>query len=440
VTHRLCVLPFTHLNLRANGRAQVCCAWEGGLWQDDVPFSVYTHSLPAIWSSAPMLAVRRDMIAGKEIPGCDYCHRIERQGGTSKRMLENQEWVTKTGGDESLSLDAFVRRSIETDHRLEGPASYHLEVGNLCNLKCRMCNGLSSSRIAHDSVHSKWAAGWAEPLDAPETGRFTAPGHWFQQREFLLNELLKEPGRLKSLYLVGGEPLLVREVATILETLVKAGVARNVTLCFNTNGTIAKPRWLDLAGEFRQLQLWFSIDGYGRLFEYIRYPAKWGKLVENIESLRRLPNAVCSVSIAAQAYNILQITELFRFLDSIDLPFGAASVVYPHYLRSLVLPPLVRREAAARLRAYAQEAPSEQKRATANALASELDAAGETFDERELREWMVFTNDLDAARNQRLAETDPELERLVAASGFEWTRETRHAAPTRIRTGRSSKP
>jgi MoaA/NifB/PqqE/SkfB family radical SAM enzyme len=425
VASKLCVQPLTHLYIRSSGRIQVCCAFSGDLaGEDGEPLSVYSTPLPQIWNSPAMIDVRRDMIDGKEIPGCEYCYRVERLGGRSKRIAENEEWQAKIGGDPRLALPALMRESIATQHRLAGPASYHLDIGNLCNLKCRMCNGASSSRIQRDPVHRRWADRWSEPLQPAARSRFSGPGHWFQQKEFVIGELLRNPGQIKNLYILGGEPFIIKEVGDVLERLVEAGAARDVTLCFNTNGTTAKPRWLPLTREFRQLNLWFSVDGYGKWYEYIRYPARWSTLIETIETLRALPNASCAVSIAAQAYNVLHLVELFRYLDSIAMPFGAASIGHPRYLRSVVLPPAARRRAAERLRSYAEESAVATHRDIARTLASELEQAGDVFDPDLMHEFMCFTNALDQSRGQNLLALDPELPQLLAHPGFAWNSAT----------------
>ncbi len=430
MSDKVCVLPFTHLHIRSNGRPQVCCAFEGGLWKKDGHhWSVYGDPLDAIWNSDEMVTIRRDMVEGKEVAGCEYCNRIERLGGRSKRMAENVEWAAKTGGDELLSVDSLVRRSVASGYRMEGPASYQLDIGNLCNLKCRMCNGLSSSRIQRDPIQQKWASQWTEEVEPVPHNRFAGSAHWFQQKEFVVGELLRNPEQVKNLYILGGEPFLIREVGDVIQILVDAGAARNITLCFNTNGTIARPRWLGLAKEFKQLNLWISVDGEGKHYEYIRHPARWSKLVENLAEYRKIPNACCSISITVQAYNVLHLPKLFRYLDAHGLPFGAASLLYPRYLRPTVLPPTVRRLASERLRAYADECASETNRGTALGLASELDADGSEIDHEQLRELMLFTNDLDSSRGQSLAALEPNLIPLIRDAGFPWTLETVHAAP-----------
>src|SRR5262249_32298074 len=160
--------------------------------------------------------------------------------------------------------------------------------------------------------------------------------------------------QIKHLYFIGGEPFLIKEVGIFLQQLVDAGVARNVQLQFSTNGTIVKPRWLELAKEFRYVDTSISVDGFGQYYDYIRYPSKWDKLVSNIDGLRGLfSKGHVTVSATIQAYNALNIVDLFRYLDSIGMRFTCYIISTPAHLGPLAMPPKARRLAATRLRSYA---------------------------------------------------------------------------------------
>lgn len=82
-----------------------------------------------------------------------------------------------------------------------------------------------------------------------------------------------------------------------------------------------------------------------------------------------------------------------------------------------------------RLLLYAEEECLPKNRELVLGLASGLDNAGdrEVFDEKVLRTFMLFTNDLDITRAQSFQETHRELLQLITDSGFTWTNETCHA-------------
>ncbi len=125
-------------------------------------------------------------------------------------------------------------------------------------------------------------------------------------------------------------------------------------------------------------------------------------------------------------YNAFDAPRMFAFFDEHGLPFSYNVVSRPERLNLLNLPPPVRREAAARLLRYAAHTRTGGRR-VATMYADLLLAEGERFDESLFREFMLFTNDLDATRNQRFADADPELAAQIAAAGIEWIPDLHHA-------------
>jgi MoaA/NifB/PqqE/SkfB family radical SAM enzyme len=271
----------------------------------------------------------------------------------------------------------------------------------------------------------QWAgAGYHDPAaEAPPPRRVEGS----RQKEFVERELLRRPEHLKVLSLLGGETLLGKDVGDVVQCLVDAGVAPNMTLSFVTNGTVIKSPWLKLLERFKGVDFRLSVDAFGPYYEYIRYPARWESVVRAVEALRQFPNGNLIANVTFQAYNALNITELLGYLDSVGLPFDVEPVYFPRYLSVKVLPPRARRLAAERLRSYAGRGCRPEHRGAVAGLAAQLESAGDAFDARLMREFMLFTNDLDVTRRQSFRETHKELLELIVDAGFEWTEETLHA-------------
>jgi hypothetical protein len=312
----------------------------------------------------------------------------------------------------------------------DGPIALQLDIGNLCNLTCRMCNAGASSRINRDPVHRAWT-GPAHQLSVD-------PQLWFRQAP-IVRRALAHSAELRHLHIIGGEPFLIDQVGDVLGALVDAGVAGDVDLSLHTNATRTTASWLPLTERFRSLVLYLSVDAVGPAYEYIRAPARWDRFVANVARLRQLPRAELRAHVVVQAYNALHLTELFEFLDGADIPFEAHLLDWPTCLRVATLPERARRQAATRLRSYARAERRPSIRHVVDGLATHLETvAGATADV--LHELMVFTNDLDAARGQSFAATFPELVDLLARSGVRWTSETRHAEAPAQSTGSTSSP
>jgi hypothetical protein len=139
-------------------------------------------------------------------------------------------------------------------------------------------------------------------------------------------------------------------------------------------------------------------------------------------------NAPFCVSPVVQAYNVLDLVPICRFCDEHDLDFTLLNLIQtPERLKVENLPLNVRRLAAKRLQDYADNGCRPQFRDQVVSLASYIGSPDIVPDTRLLREFMLFTNDLDARHGQSMQDYLPELHALIVESGFAWTGETRYA-------------
>jgi MoaA/NifB/PqqE/SkfB family radical SAM enzyme len=425
-----CAYAWTHLEITGEGNVRPCCLYQDGVLKkkDGSPIQVAESSLDEVWNSDDMRELRRAMVQGEWVSGCEECYKTDQVGGNSMRKGVNQRWHKDNKGKMTVErLKAQARA--EGFRSSSPPGSIDFVVGNLCNLKCRMCHSWASSRVALDRTHRMWTADHWAPNHDKDVGPERLPGVIRPgYMDFVRNELLPHARHVRELLFQGGETLLIKEVEEVLQWFVDAGAAQNIVVWAQTNATTTRVPWLRLAEKFESVRLGPSIDGVGKHYEYIRYPAKWDVLVKNLKALRRLPHVgVDSPNVTLQNYNILNIVELFRYLDSIGLSFTASFLKFPRYLSIEAMPPRARRLAAERLRAYAGKGCQRENRAQVLGFASTLESLGEQFDDKLMRDFMLFTNDLDASRGQSFRETCPELLELIAEAGFTWTDETLHA-------------
>jgi hypothetical protein len=428
-TRSFCIRLWQHMRLEANGEARVCCAYQGeNIAQDGVSLSARSRSLMDIWNADTLRELRRDMVAGRHIAGCRPCYTVEARGGISMRMNDNTAWEQDWYNERPATIDQMAALAVGNDFRLPKlPEMIEVETGNLCNLKCRMCNGFSSSRIAKDVVHRKWDGLQYARYDDPEVlinpGKIRRVG----PIEGLFDELAKDTGSpVRLLYFLGGEPFLVREIPRLLERLAAVGRSQFLSLTFISNGSVV-PQWLSLAAQFRRFHLTISVDGYAEQYDYIRYPGRWSKLAHNLELFKKIPNVYPHVTITVQVNNALGLTRLFRYLDSVEIGFTGYLLHSPAHLAVSALPASIRRLAAARLTEYAEADCRSEHRALVLSFAAQFQVGDDAGDPARLRDFMLFTNDLDASRGQSIHRTDPELVELLEQAGFRWLHETLHA-------------
>jgi MoaA/NifB/PqqE/SkfB family radical SAM enzyme/SAM-dependent methyltransferase len=408
------------LDISPDGTPIMCGPARLVLTVDGRPAAMARDSIGAVWNTPELVRVRAEMARGESPTACEACHVQERAGITSLRMTLNDVVPTMIGAEWSLAQ--AMAESARTGHRLaSGPKWYQLQLGNTCNLACRSCSPTSSSRVAADRVHRAWSArdyyhGQPLPVRRPAPAWYRDPAK--------LAELLGD-GEI-VLALLGGEPFLIEEVWALLRLLVERGWSRRITLTLLTNGTRPRPELERLIAEFKHVYVSVSIDGAGALFEYLRHGARWGDLIDTLAWLRGLPNCSLLATPTLQNVNVLGAARLFRFFDEHHLRVHFNVVTWPRRLRPGNLPPRVRRIAAERLRRYLDDECRLENRPVVRNWVDTIET-DEAFDPELFREFMVFTNDLDASRNQRLAEAEPELFTLLRASGIDWTGERRHA-------------
>jgi len=442
-----CIVPWSTLAIGPDGRATFCCDVPAPLTVDGRTGSIYRDSLDDLWNAREVVEVRAAMARGEKPEACRLCWEREAAGGVSRRLLTNAGY-RQLGG--RLAVEALPREGAANGFRLERrPDWFILELGNVCNLKCRSCNPLSSSRIAADAVHVAWSAnepaaapGAASSARRPQRLRLVPENAsaWFEDVDAMADMIASGAGGDENamLSLIGGEPFLIDHTWRLLAALVARGVAPRLFVGLLTNGQQRSARLEELAPRFRGFNVGLSIDGHGRLYEYLRHGASWRKLVDTLRWLRELPNLVLTATPTLQNGNALDMVTLLRFLDEHEVQLTYNVVTWPARLRPTNLPPSVRRIAARRLRGYLDAECRPANLAVVRAYCEILEEAGDDFDAALFAEFMTFTNDLDAARRESLRETAPELAALIRAAGVEWSDERRHVPAAAAAAARST--
>jgi hypothetical protein len=334
------------------GEIQVCCTAEEfhhAITDDNgKPFSIKdSPSVDSVMNSMFMKQVRRDLLSGKFPELCKRCVITESHGGTSRRVTENvkmaermdlQELVDRTEPDGTIPVD--IRTA---DYRL----------GNVCNLKCRMCHPASSSQ---------WLQDWndVKPNDEklpPDLVKRYSHYDWVDQ-EAVANDLRMKVPHLEFLHFAGGEPLFGPRMADFLEICIDSGRASQIILSYNTNLTRVPDRVKALWPRFKEVRLLCSVEGIGPLNEYIRPPSRWAAIDQNIRRLdaeaKDLHISEIMLSTTVQAYNMLHLDQLYDYVARFKHTAKAINLISlfrPLYLQSTILPRATKLEARHRLTA-----------------------------------------------------------------------------------------
>jgi hypothetical protein len=348
-----CVLPWMHAFADEAGVMWPCCRSIGSRRPnlDDrtgKPRRIHDPGgLRAGMDIQTMRRLRLDMLRGQRPPACERCYMVEDLGMRSHRQVQNAQWageistlVAATGADGTL--DAEVR-------------TVDLRLGNTCNLRCRMCSPQSSQALIPE-----WASFHGVPRDSRHMDAFRHMD-WFDDPAFW-GMLQAQAPRLERIHFAGGEPLLIGRMFDYLQRLVDSGQASRTQVSYNTNLSVLPEPLFRLWSAFAGVRVTVSLDGFGPLNEFIRFPSRWSVLDAN---LRRLDQGAEKLNLSAglatnttvQIYNVFGLEALLGYLARELTRFSAPNLAilsYPEHLNLRVLPQSLKARAAASLRACLQ--------------------------------------------------------------------------------------
>jgi MoaA/NifB/PqqE/SkfB family radical SAM enzyme len=248
--------------------------------------------------------LQSDLKAGVKSIACTKCWTVEAQGQKSRRQFEN-EFL-----DYKLNRDIISLRQDCVDSKHE-TLLYQLTTSNLCNQACVSCSSNFSSK-------------WAEI--EKKIGLTTSP-----RKEINLENSNINYSTAKRISFLGGEPFFDSKTFEILQKLLD----HNNQDCFIslvTNGSIAlKQKQSDLLSKFSDLNICISIDGIDKKFEYLRWPAKWNMLLDNLKKYQDITKNI-SISYTISSLNALYYDETTEWFNKNNLRYNHNIVFSPNWL------------------------------------------------------------------------------------------------------------
>jgi len=271
-----CPYPFIGASLQSNGITLPC-----GQYMNIKPFQE-NAPIEEIRNNTHMQELRFKMLNNMHDSGCQ-CPAEEKAGLPSMR-----EAALKRFGFNNFGPLQVVEIFFD----------------NVCNLKCRSCAS-PYSHLLYDE----------EKLLYGET---------LSDQKYVKNTLYKtvDITALKEVNIYGGEPLLSLDCEEFFSKLLKESLVEDMTIFLSTNGTV-KPKFntLEAFKKCNVLQLNISIDGYGKLNEFIRSGSDWDIIVKNLQfyqdlKLQRSGKTILNVHSAVSVYNINKLEELHSFIKA----------------------------------------------------------------------------------------------------------------------------
>jgi len=397
---KFCVLPWVSLEASPIGTVRPCCLAEEEIVDNaGEKFDLSTASFLNIQTSNYMQDLRQQFLDGKQPQTCRKCWREERSGRTSKRM-HTLDRLKHMINDAEWTADAKPLLFLD------------LKLGNICNLKCRICGSWSSSTFATEEM--QWLRNYEDRKDNYHY-HMLRQGAWPRENQQFWSEIDQVLDQIRYIEFTGGEPFMIQEHFDMLQGLVDRGIAGNIEIHYNTNGT----QWPEGAEaiwkHFKIVEIAISIDDIGARFEYQRSNADWTKVVSSIEKFQNLRQLHSNIQLqfccTVNVFNVYYLKDLADFVYRQGFNFVYWNMLHEAYYFSIATLP-----ESAKL-AITQQLQSAD---VANTVRKEFDKiihfmnSGASLDGDILR---MRVADLDRKRNQNLCDVEPEIAQLINYHG-----------------------
>jgi len=233
-------------------------------------------SLKEWYNSDVINDFRQKMFGDSQLTNCERCYVEHANTGTSRRHKQLQKSALffqgwKESYEQSPNLEKFKGQKSSM------PVDFHIDLGNYCNLACKMCWSGASSTIAKQNIL------WEDESARPYVGVDWTKDQTVWDR--FCNELLDIP--IKNLHFMGGETTLQPRFKQLLKFLIAHG-RQEINFSFVNNCTNWDPELIDLLLQFNRVGLECSIETVTRQNDYIRQGSNVEVVLANIQKYKQV--------------------------------------------------------------------------------------------------------------------------------------------------------
>jgi MoaA/NifB/PqqE/SkfB family radical SAM enzyme len=326
-----------------SGSIRSCCATNDNLLDGKGNrFHINNNSLDKVWNSDAIKEIRSKMRRGEPVQSCVKCVGQEERGYQSMRDVRNMESNFAMTQDDGTVTNY--------------PTSMELHLGNVCNLRCKMCGQQYSNQIGKELLEIgesepdflKWVIKESGNVNI-WTNNLKVEYRWFQNSKIknrLFNYIAEH---ITEITVIGGEPTVIPEFWELFAYLDSHDKLKDMSITITTNLTNVNPRMTNWLPKLKEWTIWASVDGLGDRTEYIRYPSNFNKVVENLnfyKTLSKSSNGRIVLSPAIQLLNIDQLDDILKWWikfseRNLGRKFGVswmAQVWYPTICNYDILP------------------------------------------------------------------------------------------------------
>ena len=269
-----CNVPWHKIFIRSTGHYSPCCVMKTNL-----DLSTIADMTPRQWFHSDQAnQLRLAMLQDQPVPDCAKCYYNESIGYDSSRIRDNYKSFVFPGTqfersyEQSPWHDTYEQSRVQQGQTNLDPVEYMVSLGNECNLACKMCRPIWSSRIA--DKYQSWNI-----LDE----RLDVRNNWTADETLwakFMNDIEQTPN-LARLVFLGGETMMNKRFHHTVDELLAQG-RTNVVLHFITNATLYNQTLIDKLAQFQNLYIEFSLESIHSNNHYIRQGSDTQQVLTNI--------------------------------------------------------------------------------------------------------------------------------------------------------------
>tara|TARA_R110001592_G_scaffold97925_1_gene280030 strand:- start:1523 stop:2695 length:1173 start_codon:yes stop_codon:yes gene_type:complete len=266
----MCSAPWRGLHIRTNGDISTCCAGK--------PLgNVHNDRFEDVLNSDTIREVRQSIKDGKlHDDYCSYCINIKKQN-----LRCEVDWHNDVN-------QGFAVDKVGLDY--EFPTLFDARWNNTCNSSCLYCDEFQSS---------KWAS-------IKKSENFSKT---ITQKQYLNDYFRSNSKNWKTVSLVGGEPLMIKENLLILENCSEDVPIEIIT---NLSSDLSTSKVFEKLKTFKKVRWHISFDNVEENYNYVRQGSDWGQLVENFKILGEVVNNAPEIDHEVQIMGVLHMLNVTK--------------------------------------------------------------------------------------------------------------------------------
>lgn len=376
--------------VHSNEGERVCCmSTEDTIVGDDVDLDLRDR-----WTNQRSQNIRKQFLNNERPDICTKCFSLEDNGGVSDRNRFSDQY-------EELDIEV----NVETGNQYNSPIDLDIRPGNLCNLACRMCGPVSSSQLQKEVKNI--------PIMRMIMGDGTIRESDVLKREENIRFILENADKGRRIKFLGGEPTIMPEVDRFLDILLEYGLT-DTPIHFTTNCTNDNKRFIDKISKFTQVSFNYSVDGTGKVVEYIRHPVKFNSINNNIKTYHSIAS-YGEISYTLQAYNFWNITDSIEWAMSNNIYLRPELLIHPNELSCFSIPKRIRDKRIQVLIKMLDtvDTNGNNRQRMKDKVLPVLERIYESDTEYNINQLAQHTRIIDSARSQHIKDYVPELWEII---------------------------